>query len=159
MTEEYRLISDSQWRYMHRKINDLQDSILTLRRKMDDINKPKRYLKFSECIPPESVCRDVNSMLAGSKKYDGFVGRLSEYYGIEPMGCFVDSGISPKYVAEYRRPENNAYTREPTVHRSTILHEFFHHLTTLNVVSVPKDQEEKLADQYAKVFLQRAGWA
>ncbi len=158
MTEDYRLISDSQWRYMHRKINDLQESILKLHRQISDSNRPKRYLRFSECVPPESICKDVNSMLLGNAGYDGFVGRLADYYNIVPMGCYVDSNISPKVIAEYRRPENNAYSREKTVHRSTILHEFFHHLTTLNVVSVPKNQEEKLADKYAEVFLQRAGW-
>jgi hypothetical protein len=158
MKEEYRLISDSQWRYMHRKLNDLQESVSRLRRQMDDLNRPKRYLKFSECIPPESICRDVNSMLLGNSSYDGFVGRLSEYYGIEPMGCYVDATLPVRVIAQYRLGEKNAYSRNKTVGRDTILHEFFHHLTNLNVVSVPKDQEEKLADKYARIFLQRAGW-
>jgi len=156
--DEYRLISDSQWRYLHRKLNHLEAQVSDLRSSLKESQRPKRYLRFGECLPPASICKDVMSMMNGTNTYDGFIGRLAEYYHCETMGCFVDTNIDPKYAAVYRPSEKNAYSREKTVDRRIILHEFFHHLVNLNVVSVNKKDEEEYADKYARIVLSRGGY-
>jgi len=149
-------ITDGQWRYMHRKISVLTDKVLELARLVERAEAPKRYLKFNEALPPASVCRDVVSMLPGVGNYEGFIGRLADYYHCVPMGLYIDATIEPKYKALYRSWNNAAYTREKTCERHTVLHEFFHHLIAQHVVVVSPDQVEHFADQYATVFLQRA---
>ena len=151
----YRLVSDAQWRYLHRKINSLNDKLDVLKEQLP--NKPKRFLKFWEAVPPVSVCKDVMSMMDGMTTYEGLIGRLSEYYGCETMGCYIDESISPDYLAVYRSNKKSAYTRLKYVTAHTILHEFFHHLQYQNVVVVDKKRQERFAEKYAKIFLERAG--
>ena len=119
--------------------------------------KSKKWLKFTECIPPANVCKEIYSMTTGINTYEGFIGKLSEYYGCKPMSLHVDKTINPKYSAIYYPNLNEARTRTKTVGFKTVLHEFFHHLVNLKVVVVNKDEEEKYADKYARIFMQRAG--
>lgn len=155
MSEKTRVITERQWRYLHKKINYLEETLAEIRLNLP--KKEKKWLTFNEAIPPESICKDVNSMLDGVTSYEGFVGRLADYYGCKTMPCQVDTNIDPKYAAVYRPFFETAYTRTRTIHRSTILHEFFHHLIHLKVVTVPQNKEEFYADKFATTFLQRAG--
>jgi len=159
--EKYRLVSDSQWRYLHRKINDLTNQVTELRFTLKDMNRPKKFLRFSEVVPPESVCRDINSMMVGSTSYDGFLGRLAEHYTVPLMEVLVDKTIPDGILAQYRKtvlyPDGIAYCKNKTVNRRTVLHEFFHHLVHHKVVIVKK-KEEEYADRFASSFLRRAGW-
>lgn len=148
-------LTDAQWRYMHKKMNELTEQVVDLRHQLQAF-RPKRYLKFEECVPPASVCKDVCSMLRGIGNYKGFIGKLSEYYGVKTMGCFVDSKLSNKIIAQYRQSEGNAYSRNKSVSAHTVLHEFFHHMHYNDVVVINDSQKEKLADLYATLFLERA---
>ena len=163
VTEQYRLVSDSQWRYLHSKINDVSKQLTDLRWSLKDMSRPKKFLQFSEVVPPESVCRDINSMMRGNTSYDGFLGRLAEHYGVPLMSLWVDETIPDGTLAVYRktafRPDGNAYTKSKTVGRETVLHEFFHHLVHHKVVVVKKKREEEYADRFARLFLNRAGWS
>ena len=156
MSEKTRTITERQWRYLHRKINYLEETLTEIRSNLP--KKEKKWLNFNEAVPPASICKDVNSMLDGVTSFEGFVGRLSEFYGCKAMPCQVDTSIDPKYAAVYRPFYETAYTRTQTIHRSIILHEFFHHLVHLKVVVVPKNKEEYYADKYAQTILQRAGF-
>lgn len=122
--------------------------------------KPRRWLKFYECIPPVTVCKDVCSMMIGTQYYTGFLARLREYYDCEPMKLFMDeSRCSKGYLAMYYPDEKTAYARGPVM-KKTVLHEFFHHLVDTKVVFLDDSEKktvEKLADEYARIFLQRAG--
>lgn len=148
-------MSESQWRYLHRKINRLSDKLDSLQEQLP--RKPKKFLKFWEAVPPVSVCKDVMSMMDGMATYEGLIGRLSEYYGCEIMGCYIDESISPEYLAVYRSDKKSAYTRLKYVDRRTILHEFFHHLQHQNVVVIDNKRKEHFANKYARIFLERAG--
>ena len=148
-------MSESQWRYLHRKINRLSDKLDSLQEQLP--SKPKRFLKFWEAVPPVSVCKDVMSMMDGMNTYEGLIGRLSEYYGCVVMGLYVDKRISPERSAEYRPDDDAAYSRTQVVLRRTVLHEFFHHLQYQNVVVVDKKRQEHFAGKYARIFLERAG--
>lgn len=149
----YRLVSNVQWRNLHKKLNELNDKIDNLMKTLPQ--KPKKYLKFHQCVPPSSICKDIMSMLSGIENYVGFIGKLSEYYGCEPMGCFINENIEKKFLAIYRPDRKAAYTREKNVDCHTVLHEFFHHLVHLDVVSIDRRSEEKLADRYADIFMER----
>jgi len=146
-------ITKRQWNNIHKKLNRLEDTINYIKNNL--LKKQMKYLKFEECIPPSSICKDVNSMMNGVNNYEGFIGRLSSYYGCEPMGLFVDKTINPKHIAEYRPLIKNAYTRKTTCDKKDVLHEYFHHLVNLNVVVIDKKKEEYYADEYAKLFLER----
>jgi len=159
--EEYRLVSDSQWRYLHMKLNRLSKIVDNLRSSINDMNNPKKFLRFSEVLPPERVCRDITSMVIGTKSYDGFLGRLSEHYGVPLLEFSVDEnipdGINDQYRVNEWHPDGRAYCKNKTVGRRTVLHEFFHHLVHHRVAIVEKEREEEYADRYARSFLQRAG--
>lgn len=151
----YRLVSDAQWRYLHRKINRLSDKLDSLQEQLP--RKHKKFLKFCEVVPPVSVCKDVMSMMDGMNTYEGLIGRLSEYYGCMVMGLYIDKRISPERLAEYRPDEDAAYSRTKTMLHRTVLHEFFHHLQNHNIVVVDKKRQEIYARKYAKLFLERSG--
>ena len=136
-----------------KKINELSDKVDRIEKSL--LPKEKKWLKFNECIPPKSICKDIYSMIVGVNSYIGFLGKLSEYYGCKPMEMYVDKTINPKYIAEYRPGTNKAYSRGATVNENTVLHEFFHHLCYLNVVILSKSEEEKYADMYSKIFMER----
>lgn len=150
------MVTDRQWRNLHKKLNNILEVVGYLERQLRK-QTPKKWLKFEECIPPASVCKDVHSMLRGINTYGGFLGRLAEYYGCEEMDLRVDDKIEPKYRAVYNPVMKTAYSRKSTVDTKTVLHEWFHHLVNLNVVVVDKKDEEKYADKYANAFLTRAG--
>ena len=156
-TENYRLVSDSQWRYLHSKINYLQESVVDMKSTIREMRRPKRGLRFSEALPPASVCRDVDSMLLGTTSYDGFMHRLSAFYECEPMGIYRDDNVDEKYLAVYQPDRKACFSRGPTLNRKTVLHEFFHHLVNLGIVFVDKKDEEDYADRFARIFLQRGG--
>lgn len=149
-----KIISDRQWRKLNQHLENISIELREIKRKLPE--KEKRYLGFSECVPPVSVCKEINSMMDGVDEYGGFLARLSDYYGCEPMGCYIDTTIDPKYKAVYRPDLKNAYTRTKTIDRATVLHEFFHHLVNLYVVKVSKSQEEHYANKFSEVFMQRA---
>ena len=136
-----------------KKINELSDKIDRIEKSL--LPKEKKWLKFNECIPPKSACKDIHSMLDGINDFTGFIGKLSEYYGCETMGIYIDETINPKYIAEYRPLMKTAYTKGKTVNIETVLHEFFHHLCNLNVVIVNEKESEKCADEYARIFMER----
>jgi len=146
-------ISKRQWNNIHRKLNGIANRLSTLEEKLP--NRQKRWLKFDECVPPESVCKDANSMMKGNNTYTGFLGKLAEYYGCEEMGLNIDTSIDPKYSAIYYPHLHEARTRTKTIDKKTVLHEWFHHLINLKVVFVDKEKEEKYANKYAEIFLQR----
>lgn len=162
MTEKYRLVSDSQWRYLHSKINDLSSQLVDIRFALKGMNRPAKFLQFSEVIPPESICRDINSMMAGTQYYHGFLGRLAEHYEVPFMEISVDKNIPDGINAQYRvngwHPDGKAFSKNETVSRSTVLHEFFHHLVHHKVVIVEKKREEEYANRFSRIFLRRAGW-
>jgi len=125
---------------------------------------PKRMLSLYEAIPPESVCRDLLSKMRGISSYDGFLAALSDYYRVLPMKLIWDKHdtwmpqAKAKSVAAYFSEQNAAYTRKATVDRETVLHEYFHHLVAHNVVAVGgKKDEEKAADKFAALILERGG--
>ncbi len=151
------IMTERQWRNLTYKFDRMALSIEALERRLAD-QKAKKYLKFDECIPPSSVCRDVLSMLEGIRGYEGFIGRLSEYYGCEPMRMLVDPGnkVSDKAIATYYWAEKTAYSKGNSCSQNTVLHEFFHHMQNCKVVVVDKEQEEKCADKFASIFLSRA---
>lgn len=60
-----------------------------------------------------------------------------------------------KAIATYYPNLKTAYSKNQTVGRETVLHEFFHHLTNCKVVVVNKADEEYYADKYAQTFMQR----
>jgi len=148
-------ITKRQWYNIHRKLNDITNRLSMLEEKLP--NRQKRWLNFDECVPPESICKDVNSMMKGNRTYTGFLGKLAEYYGCKEMSLNVDTSIEPKYIAVYYPLLHEARTRTKTIDKKTVLHEWFHHLCSLKVVFVDKSKEEKYADKYAKIFLQRIG--
>jgi len=147
------MISERQWRNLNKKLNNITCKLEIVEQKLRQ--KPKKWLKFEESVPPASVCEDVASMMDGIDSYTGFLGRLSEYYGCESMGFFVDKTINAKYLAVYYPTLKEAHSRTNTLERRDVLHEFFHHLVNLNVVVINKKDEEKLADKYADAFLRR----
>jgi len=161
--EKYRLVSDAQWRYLHLKLNKLSKIVDRLRTSIDDMNNPKKFLRFSEVLPPENICRDINDMMIGATKYDGFLGRLSEHYGVPLLEFIIDETIPDGINAQYRVngwcPDGRAYSKNKTTSRSTVLHEFFHHLVHHRVAIVEKKREEEYANRFARTFLQRAGWS
>lgn len=146
-------ISKRQWNNIHKKLNSLKDEVVELKSILP--KREMKYLKFEECIPPASICKDVNSMMNGISSYEGFIGRLSNYYGCETMGLYVDKKMDIKHIAEYRSLTRDAYTRKTTCEKNTVLHEYFHHLVNLKVVIVDKKKEEYYADKYTKVFMER----
>jgi len=158
----YRLISDSQWRYLHKKINDLIGITADIKHDISQSKRHKKYLRFHEVVPEASVCRDINSMLTGTNEYLGFLGRLAEYYEVPLMEIQIDEKIPDGVIAQYRvnafYPTGKAFSKNRKVGRGTVLHEFFHHLCHHNVVIVAKSDEEKYADRFSRIFLQRAGW-
>jgi len=155
-------ITDRMWEDLHKKLDCLTKQLIRIQ---DDLpNKPKRYLKFNECIPPTEVCRSVVSMMNGVENYNGFIGKLSEYYGCSIMGIYVglervlalERQTGKSYVAFYDSNLKAAYSKEKTVSQSTVLHEWFHHMHAQGVVSINVKDEEYYAARYAEVFLQRA---
>jgi len=148
-------ITKRQWYNIHKKLNDITNRLSMLEEKLP--NKQKRWLKFDECVPPESICKDANSMMKGNNTYTGFLGKLAEYYGCEEMSLTVDKSIDSKCLAIYYPLLLEAKTKAKTCDMNTVLHEWFHHLVNLKVVFVDKSKEEKYADKYAKIFLQRIG--
>lgn len=146
-------VSKRQWYNLHSKLNSIMQKLEWLEEQIP--RKEKRWLKFDECLPPASVCRDVFSMMDGNSTYTGFLGKLAEYYGCEPMDFYIDPQINPKYRAVYRPHLKTAYSRTSTASKRTVLHEFFHHLVNLKVVVVHKDEEEKCADKYAEIVMMR----
>jgi len=149
-------ITQKKWNNLHKKLNEMQSQLGNLENLLEK-QRPKKWLKFDECVPPSSVCKDVFSMLAGLNTYTGVLGKLADYYGCTPMQMLVDRSIDPKYKAVYRPNEEVAYSRETTIDAKSVLHEWFHHMVNLNVVLVNKRAEEHWADKYATIFLQRAG--
>ena len=150
------------WIDLHRKLDCLTRQLIRIEDNLP--NKPKRYLKFNECIPPTEVCRSVVSMINGVENYDGFIGKLSEYYGCSIMGMYVslekvlalERQTGKSYVALYDPNLKVAYSKKKTVTHSTVLHEWFHHMHAQGVVSINVKDEEYYAIKYAEVFLQRA---
>lgn len=147
-------ITKRQWNNIHKKLNFIIRKIEWLEEQIP--RKEKRWLKFDECVPPASVCKDIVSMMNGNNAYTGFLGKLAEYYGCEEMDFVVDKSINPKYIAVYYPLLKRAKSRKPTVSMDTVLHEWFHHLCNLKVVFVDKEEEEIYANRYAKIFMARA---
>ena len=149
-----KIITQKNWLDLQRKLDNLEWQLSFIRDNMQ--TRTKNYLRFDECVPPTSVCKDVVSMMDGMKTYTGFIGKLADYYGCAIMQAYVDINLDPKYNAVYYADRKTTYTK-PTVSKSTILHEFFHHLVALHIVVCEKEDEEKKADVYARTFLVRAG--
>jgi hypothetical protein len=125
------------------------------------MDKPKRYLLFGECVPPPSVCRDVYGTMIGNRSYEGFLGRLAEYYKCEHMTFLVNPARNREdTIAIYYPYEKTAYSKNNTVAQSTVLHEWFHHMVNLGVVYLSekeKEEEEVYARKFAEIFLGRIG--
>jgi len=152
---ENKILTRKQWLELNSKLDKLSNILFLLEEQRNA--KPKHWLKFDACIPPQSVCKDVDSMMDNISSYLGFIGKLSEYYGCEPMNLFVDNSkmVSDKAIAAYYPDKKTAYSKESTCAKTVVLHEFFHHLVALNVVIVDKKDEEKYADKFAEAFLSR----
>jgi len=147
-------ITERQWRNLNNKLNEITNKLVRIEKQIPQ--RQKKWLKFDECVPPISVCKDVSSMMTGNSTYDGFLGKLAEYYGCGEMSLVVDKTINPKYLAVYRPSLRQAASRTPTASRSTVLHEWFHHLVNLHVVVIDNEKAEKLADKYARIFMERS---
>jgi len=133
----------------------------TLRILESGIDKPKRYLLFGECVPPPSVCKDIYGTMIGNSSYEGFLGRLAEYYKCERMTLLVNPERNREdTIAIYYPYEKTAYSKDATVAQSTVLHEWFHHMVNLGVVFLSekeKKEEEVYARKFAETFLRRIG--
>jgi len=148
-------ITQRKWNNLNQKLNDIQSQINDLERLLEK-QRPKRWLKFEECVPPDSVCKDALSMLEGVNTYGGVLGKLAEYYGCDTMEMLVGDNIDPKYKAVYHPDKRIAYSKGTTIDRHSVLHEWFHHMVNLNIVVVNKRAEEHWAEKYATIFIQRA---
>lgn len=153
-------ISEGQYDYLKRQIKELKNELSEVLFQLQQIHASNRkhLLDFEECIPPKSVCLDAMSML-GVVNYKGMMRLLADYYGIVRLPFFVDPEQVPKgAIACYYREKGTAYSKNKEINPQTVLHEFFHHLTTNKVVMLyESDDEEVLANKYAKFFLERAG--
>ena len=144
-----------------------------IERELAEINKalkslkPKRALGFVAAIPPASVCKDALSHLVGTARgYEGVLATLAAYYQIPTMGLYHNPkrvqeaervlGLKQMVAAAYFWQEGCAYTKETTVDRHTVLHEFFHHLVAQGVVIVKGEDAELRANEFANTILQRA---
>jgi len=150
-------ISEGQYRYLKRKLHEIDAKLSDLNYKLDQVkaSQRKHLLDFEEAIPPKSVCEDALSML-GVGNYKGMLRCLGDYYGIVRLQLLHDpSKVPEEYVACYHSDEGVAYSKSPVEPR-TVLHELFHHLVANRVVIVYEgDDEETLASRYAELFLQR----
>jgi hypothetical protein len=121
--------------------------------------KPLRYLKFDNCVPPASVCKEVESMMIGIRTYTGFIGKLADYYGCSTMEITVNKDMcKPEWNAVYYPNLKKAYTHRDTVSRETVLHEWFHHMVNEKVVylgDISSKEGEKFADRFSKIFMER----
>jgi len=155
-----KTISEGQYRYLKRKLNELSRQLSTVNFKLNQMkaSRRKHLLSFEEVIPPKSVCVDALSML-GVGNYHGMLRLLGDYYGIVRMGFYQDPEKVPENaIACYHRNEGTAYSKLKTITTNTALHELFHHLVTNQVVMLHEgDDEEVLATKYAELFLQRGG--
>ena len=155
-TKNYRVVTETQWRNLNQKLNNLQAQLLFLEQNLP--RREKRYLKFDECVPPVSICKDVVSMLKGVSTYEGAIGRLCEYYGCPIMDMKVDPGdkVAKNCLAVYYPDLKTAYSAGQTIDEHTVFHEFFHHLVAHKVVIVNDRAAEHWANKYADVLLERA---
>jgi len=131
----------------------------TLKLLESEVDKPKRYLSFGECVPPPSVCKDICGTMIGNTNYEGFLGKLAEYYKCERMKFLVNPERNRENtIAIYYPYEKTAYSKGNTVAQSTTLHEWFHHMVNLGVVYLSekeKKEEEVYARKFAEIFLRR----
>jgi len=143
--------------------SQLGKRLARIERELAEIKKwvlPKRMLSLSEAIPPKSICQDILSKTAGVNDYAGFLAMLCDYFHVPSMGLYWDQyklWLPPKSEAAYFADKEATYTRTKTVDQHTVLHEFFHHLVAQNVVAVKKREEEKSADKFASLVLDRGG--
>ena len=116
----------------------------------------KRGLSFEASIPPRSLCKDIVHA-NGVGNWENHMQILSDYYGVALMENYHNPAKVPKdSIACYHRYERSAYYKKATAMLETVLHEFFHHLHAEGVISITRGQsEEKLADKYAKIIIER----
>ena len=87
----------------------------------------------------------------GCKKAFNF---LTQYYGVRKMQIILDGRkVGKKCVACYLN--NRAYFKKEGFKKRIVLHEFYHHLVEYNNLDLTSNLEEKEANNYARVFLQK----
>jgi hypothetical protein len=87
--------------------------------------------------------------LEGCQKAANF---LTEYYGIRKMKIILDGRkVGKGDIACYFG--NRAYFTKRGLRKRTVLHEFYHHLVSVNGQDVPSQIEEREANNYVRRVL------
>ena len=63
--------------------------------------------------------------------------------------------VGNKYVACYS--ENKAYFTKRSLRKLIILHELYHHIVSMKEIELPEREEEKEANLYVLLFLEKEG--
>ena len=135
------------------KLRNIEDRLEKLERA-----KQKRNLPFNACIPPLSLCRDIVKTYDSRElgNFDFQMQQLADYYGINRMdNRHNPERVPEKAIACYHRFEQTAFYKTSNANLETVLHEFFHHLYTNNVVCLGEESEEKLADRFSQIVMKR----
>jgi len=87
--------------------------------------------------------------LEGCQKAVNF---LTDYYGTRRIKIILNGKKVGKHnIALYY--ENRAYFTKKGLKKRTVLHELYHHLVYVNSLEMPKTEEEKDANRYARDFV------
>ena len=102
-------------------------------------------------IPPKKLRERflITYELEGCQKAVNF---LTRYYGIRRMKIIVDG----RRVGNGNRAcyfENRAYFTKRGLNKQTVVHEFYHHLVSVNGQDVPSRIEEREANNYVRRVL------
>jgi hypothetical protein len=115
---------------------------------------------IKEILPSDEICKGFRNLCTNKSVQDA-VNMLSRHYQIPIMKTvFYEFSSSDKICknarAVYYTAELAAYFDKTGYSQTTILHEFYHHLVNVGVAFAESDeQEEYLADEYAKQFAER----
>lgn len=102
-------------------------------------------------VPPKKVREKFLTVyeLQGCQKAVNF---LVEYYGVRRIRIVLDGRRVPKrFYGFYFK--NRAYFTRRGLKRCVVLHEFYHHLVSVEDLQMPLREEEKEANYYARAFI------
>lgn len=108
-------------------------------------------LKF----PSRNVCErfHLTYELEGAQKGANV---LTSYYRVRRMKIVVDGRrVYKAYSAEYFR--NRAYFKRREIRKRLVLHELYHHVVEAKGIVFKRREEERLADEFARKVMRRAG--
>jgi curved DNA-binding protein CbpA len=128
-------------------------------------------------IPSKEICGHF-VRLCRNKSVQDAINMLATIYGVPPMKTYfqntapINDNVCKNALAVYYSAEQTAYFKPAGFSMKTILHEFYHHLVHCYGISqmlpyemlpdpitgyyMRNDQEEKAAESFAHVFLDRA---